>query len=210
MYDLTRKCIYTHMPKTAGSTIEMEFGWLPPNETEETKDVVAAFRKIRHAALTDHIEKINSLDIDASDFFIFSSVRNPWDMAVSKYYHDCFYEVQRHKNNPPDWLKELENITFDKYIDLKYKKFRNYFLNIMPFLFVKDKMLVNYIIRQESFEDDFKVVLNRFNLKRTGTNLLTQSRPSTIHYRDMYPNINTKNMVEEMGKHLIDMFDYTF
>jgi len=69
--DHDKKFIYVHVPKCAGKLIEKYFfGKEPVNGSSN-----------HHT-----IEKILSLEENIDDYFVFSTVRNPWDRVVSGWY----------------------------------------------------------------------------------------------------------------------------
>lgn len=68
MIDHKYKCIFIHLPKTGGSSVETLFNW----------------KGQRHDTLQDYVNNFGENVV--RDYFKFSLVRNPWDMMVSWYF----------------------------------------------------------------------------------------------------------------------------
>ena len=86
MIDHTRKCIYIHIPRTAGTSIER---WITG------KDWWLVDSKTKHL-LASQARRIYADHWDA--YFKFAFVRNPWDRMVSMAKYGEFYGVHMCNN----------------------------------------------------------------------------------------------------------------
>lgn len=232
MFDISKKIIFTHPPKCGGTSIEYALGALPKNYVEaHNTEIIRKGNSARcmsvipnvpfkHESLDKHIKKLNELGEDRLNYFVFSCVRNPWDRAVSRYYHDITIAAERCKNmdittQPYKRLWQLANTDFSSYIQIKFDQYnidsRNNVVNIKNFLFYNDAYNIDFIIRFENLQKDFNVVSNKiFGVNKKLEHVHFHSNRPKIKYQDFYLNLNIKNMVEVMGKDTIELFNYTF
>lgn len=80
------KFIYIHIPRTGGTSVQSVLQkYMEYYEHPVTKDRVPVFPK--HASLV-HLLRDASLEKPSAleDYFVFSFVRNPWDLVVSRYH----------------------------------------------------------------------------------------------------------------------------
>lgn len=217
MYDLNRKIIFTHPPKCAGTTIEDVFGWRPTPE-QATSEELAHYRKHRHSSLESHINNVRELGFDPSMFFKFSCIRNPWDRTVSFFYHDKNAESFRFKKtNPnidiPPLLKIAETGNFENYLNFRYQEYKNgyNFLEIDSFLYCQKNYVLDYIVRFENLHENLNFLKNKYAINASTPHYNQNSkRPTHINYKDYYINDKMIDMVKEMSRNTIELFDYSF
>jgi len=212
MYDLNRKIIFTHPPKCAGTSIEDMFGWIPDSQDSQS---IASYKKIRHSSLQDHVNAIKNAGENISDFFKFSCIRNPWEVAVSFFYHDKNYETLRFKQNNqtqelPTLLKIAETNSFEDYINYQYRRYKNdyNFLETDKFFLIEKKYFIDYVVRYESFELDIAQLKEKYCL-----NVITShcnKGEEREHYKKYYNSIEIINKVKEMANTTIELFGYSF
>jgi len=104
------RCIFIHIPKTAGSSIE-DVLFPHPRTTEQFWGLPNKYQTggLQHL-MAKHIKLEVPSDIFNS-YFKFTVIRNPWDQAVS---HFCYTQQKR-----PDLLKLLnlsQNSSFQEYL----------------------------------------------------------------------------------------------
>jgi len=219
MFDISRKIIFTHPPKCGGTTIEGLFGWYPSTHKEgDTAEYLEYFRKWKHASLDIHLNELRLMGEDASKYFVFSCVRNPWDRAVSWYFHNKIKEpIKFKKNNPnkvlPEQLKAIQESSFDEFMILDYERVRcggRNMLTTKPFIFSESGRIPNLIIRHENYLDELTTIADKFDLDMdTMTSLNVDSRPRK-HYTEYYSNDRSISLVAKMSKDSIDHFGYVF
>lgn len=220
MFCLNRKIIFTHPPKCAGTTIEGLFEWAPSKhkETNEPK-YIEYFNKWKHASLDEHLNELKSIGEDVSSYFIFSCVRNPWDRAVSWYFHNKIKEPIRFKRNNPDKklperLRFIQECSFEEFMILDRERIISGGPNMLatkPFIFSNSGYSPNSIIRYENYLDELTAVADKFNLDTTNiTSLNANIRPKTKHYTEYYSNRKLISLVAELCIDSINDFGYKF
>ena len=178
------KCIFVHIPKCAGSSIEKFFvgrDWW--NINKKTKHI--------HAKTAKKIYKD-----DWNEYFTFSFVRNPWDIMVSWY----------------KWRRS-HNLSFDKFlteykIKHKYADWLPETLYQTDFLLDEnDNPLVNFIGRFENLQEDFNVVCDKIGIPHQ--QLPHTNKTKHKHYTEYYDD-ETKEIVAERCARDIEYFGYEF
>ena len=178
------KCIFVHVPKTAGLSIATALGWCPQNT--EVGNI--------HLTLKEYRDQ-NTFAV-FMDYFKFAIVRNPFDRLVS-YYH-YFLQNARNKINP--------DINFHDFIttgmNLYTSKPQMDFLTFEP----KEIGKCDFIGRYENLENDWKIISKTLGIDK---DLLHINKSQHDNYKQYYtPEL--KKWVYD--KHLIDFetFNYTF
>ncbi|ECK7891618.1 alpha-2,3-sialyltransferase [Campylobacter coli] len=188
------KCIFIHVPKVAGSSIERVIyqtdKWL-----------------VGHVKASD----LRNFDKDKFDsYFSFGFVRNPYDRVVSAYHYL--------KNDSPDpcdikWGRlHINNLTFEEFIlSLQDEEFKEEILSKNHFSFqykyLCDKnmnILVNFIGKFEKLDNDFKKILN---ILRRKDSLVHINKSKHLNYRDYY-NSQTYKIIREIYRDDFEIFDY--
>ncbi|HDX3586483.1 TPA: sulfotransferase family 2 domain-containing protein [Campylobacter coli] len=188
------KCIFIHVPKVAGSSIERVIyqtdKWL-----------------VGHVKASDYTK----FDKDKFDsYFSFGFVRNPYDRVVSAYHYL--------KNDSPDpcdikWGRlHINNLTFEEFIlSLQDEEFKEEILSKNHFSFqykyLCDKnmnILVNFIGKFEKLDNDFKKILN---ILRRKDSLVHINKSKHLNYRDYY-NSQTYKIIREIYRDDFEIFDY--
>ena len=188
------KCIFIHVPKVAGSSIERVIyqtdKWL-----------------VGHVKASDYTK----FDKDKFDsYFSFGFVRNPYDRVVSAYHYL--------KNDSPDpcdikWGRlHINNLTFEEFIlSLQDEEFKEEILSKNHFSFqykyLCDKnmnIFVNFIGKFEKLDNDFKKILN---ILRRKDSLVHINKSKHLNYRDYY-NSQTYKIIREIYRDDFEIFDY--
>lgn len=220
MLDLNRKVIFTHPHKCAGTTVEGLFGWHPSKCKGENKSVyLAQFPKWKHATFDKHLEELNLIGEDALRYFAFSCIRNPWDRAVSWYFHRKIIAVGQYKKiNPnqeiPKNLKKIQRATFEDFIQNEHGRVTNggfNALSVRPFILSNSGRKPDFIIRHENYLEGLRFVAEKFGLDAdTAVSFNANVRPKETHYREYYSSDQLISMVAEMAKDSIEEFGYEF
>ncbi|MGI8951203.1 MAG: sulfotransferase family 2 domain-containing protein [Chitinophagaceae bacterium] len=155
------KCVFIHIPKAAGQSVEhfflrkLNLDWqsrapllLRPNDQPQVGPP-----KLAHLKAIDYV-KHHYLSQELFDrYFKFSFVRNPWSRAVS------FYKFLGYNS-----VMSFESFTCTQ-LPVLLKK-RNYFL--MPqydFLYHQEKLVVNFVGKFENINNDFKIVCEQLGFQ---------------------------------------------
>lgn len=220
MFDLTRKVIFTHPPKCAGTTVEGLFGWHPSKyKGEDSRAYFEYFHKWKHASLEKHLAELHLMGEDASNYFVFSCIRNPWDRAVSRYHHLRIKEPIRFKRTHPDEelperLRVIQECSFDEFVTQDYKRVKGGGFNVLatsPFILSASGRKPDFIIRHENYLESLRFVAEKFGLDAaTAVSFNANVRPKGLHYREYYSSDQTVSMVAEMTKDSIEGFGYEF
>jgi chondroitin 4-sulfotransferase 11 len=202
MFDEGKKYIFTHPPKCAGASIAIGIGlW-----KHQGGEMFKRYKNLLHRSLTENIIEIEKLNLNYEDFFKFSLVRNPWDRFVSRYFFELTHNLDFYKKNNLD--------TFDEFVKSQYDKFKSKgdrgFLKIEPFYYHNGKYCMDFIVKQENFENDFLHVCGKIDIKDPEITRYDQgTKRISRDYKNMY-NLETKKMIEDMGSDSIEMFEYSF
>ena len=223
------RCIFVHIPKTAGRSVEMFFMNklnLDRNNDDDrarllitdNDDPERGTEKLSHLSATEYVQCGHITQQDFDGYYKFSFVRNPWARLVSEYRyrnflsHKSFKDFVMNKLPAPGW-------------DDKYR-------HVMPqseMLYDKDgKLLVDFVGKFEHLRQDFKQVckflgfedssLPHVNssdkrsreLRRKVRNFLHRNGESDLcNYTDFF-DAETCETVAEMYRADIENFDYSF
>ena len=209
MYDLERQIIFTHPPKTGGTTVEAAFSW-HPNYHRDLGEDYDVFSKFKHSSLSDHINVLAEQNLNYKDFFKFTCVRNPWDIAVSRYFHDKNAATPERIKKYEEDIKRIKKLDFDAYIRNRFTCMKIEWFDINRYFYHHGEYCIDYVIRYENYKEDAEKVFAKYNVSWPKTNFNTKSRPRDTHYRDFFKNTDTKKLVDEAAKDFIEMFDYKF
>lgn len=212
------KCIFIHIPKTAGTSIERKLG----NFEKLNRGVQdhRSIRKIEPINLADLAKTIVSTDPKSfiiyfkrylkgiqsnynrtyHEYFKFSFVRNPWSRAFSWYKNvmrDCHH---RNRFNVPDKcsLKEFINNHMDQN-ELKPQ---------LQWIIDKNgKIPLDFIGRFENLENDFRYVADKLGFRdKTLPKLIVGDGQN---YSSYYDN-DMINRIHEIYADEIDYFRFRF
>ena len=214
------KCIFIHIPKTAGQSIEHVFlnllglNWetrapllLRANDKKEIGPP-----RLAHLKAHEYV-KFNYISDDLfHSYFKFSFVRNPWSRLVSIYNYRRCYQIHSFKSFVTRHLKS------------KIWKKEHWFVGPQyEFIYDKDEnLLVDYIGKFENLQIDFEHVCKKINLEKIILPHINKSKKYNFllqllnrkhikfkHYSEYYDN-ETKQVVADLYKEDIERFSYTF
>ncbi|WP_340676894.1 sulfotransferase family 2 domain-containing protein [Paraglaciecola sp.] len=224
-------CLFVHIPKTAGQSVESVFlarAGLTWEQREEfllmkNSNPQKGPPRLAHLTALEYLELGYISSKKFEQFFKFAVVRNPWDRLVSEY---CY---QQYPYSFKDFIfKHFPVLDQDDYV-----KHHGHYRHVMPqWQFVCDKdgqLIVDAIIKFESLQHDFnkvslaitqqeillphrnKTVANTLltKIKLNAKKLLSSTSTDNLHYSDYYDAESIKWVVENYAKD-ISMFDYSF
>ena len=163
-YELS--CLYVHIPKTAGQSVEQFFmdrlglSWendrdrlLLGNNTDPQKGT----EKLSHLSAAEYT-RCGYIDQAGFDqLFKFSFVRNPWERIVSEYryrnyfHHRSFRDFLRHRLPAPGW-------------DDKYRHIMSQFDMLHD---EQGRLLVDFVGRFETLQADFDRVCAQLGIEES-------------------------------------------
>lgn len=203
------KCLFIHIPKTGGTSIESALG-IFGDWRVENKEIL--FGLIQSEELLNFKFESNFLQhltyeqcqyIRPSNYLSFSFVRNPWDKMVSIFANpdNNLVEVAAKQNIN---LKELsfnsfiEQTEFIKHIHLEQQ---------YKFIYDQERNIsVDFIGRFETIHSDFDKLSRIIN-----TNLVLPHKNESIHrnYKEYY-STRTKKIITKRYQNDIELFQYQY
>lgn len=210
------QCIFIHIPKCAGSSVESAFGvrpkpdeWLTPNYNTLMGWSEEHQLHLQHASpqqLLDH-QLITKKVWET--YYKFIIIRNPYARALSDY----------------QYLTEMEGIRdhFENYIKAKGKfasiftnqtnsTFRGHHINPQHTYFSLNNETINYhaVVRLEAFQKGLQQVCKDLNLPPHFFNKkVNQSKKRFRHYSLFY-NLHRKQLVQHKYAQDLKRFQYQF
>lgn len=222
-------CIFVHIPKAAGRSVEMFFLEKLDLDRDidadreqllivDNNDPAKGTEKLSHLSATEYVQCGHISQQEFSSFYKFSFVRNPWARLVSEYRyrnflsHKSFKDFVMNKLPPPGR-------------DDKYR-------HVMPqteMLYDKNgSLLVDFVGKFETLQQDFDKVcqhlgfedsrLSHVNssdkksreIKRKARNFLYHNGESNLrNYVDFYDS-ESREIVTDMYRADIENFAYSF
>ena len=139
---------------------------------------------------------VNSLSANMwNKYFKFTTIRNPWDLCVSRYFFYINFYGQK--------------IKFNKFIRKMHKLGNTSY----PFYRINGKYVCDFYIRYEQLKDDIAKVCDILGITDYNFNNLisknSSHRPKNLHYSEMY-NEETKKLVANLYAADIKKFNYKF
>ncbi len=223
------KCLFVHIPKAAGRSIEMFFMQRLGLDREsladreqllltDNADPANGTEKLSHLSAAEYVRCGHISQQDFDQYYKFSFVRNPFSRLVSEYRyrnfisHKSFKDFVMNKLPQPGW-------------DDKYR-------HIMPqseMLYDEnDRLLVDFVGKFENLHEDFKRVCDQLgisesrlshinssdkksrHIRRKARNILHRNRESGLRrYTDFYDN-ETIEYVSALYQTDISNFNYSF
>ncbi|WP_100615127.1 sulfotransferase family protein [Confluentibacter citreus] len=209
------KCIFIHIAKCAGTSIEYAFGVDVENHKAEENDFLFGWDKtnklwLQHATPQQLIDYKYISQNQWDSYYKFIVYRNSWDRAYSDYI----------------WMKDVRN-TFGSFSNFLFKKGEydrilndystNYYagdhLYLQKDYFFLNNNRINYNVEIdfENLQNGFKKVIHDLNLsddffirKINSAKVIEKE-----HYSHFY-NFRHKKIVEKIYKEDIDFFDFKF
>lgn len=192
----TKKAVFVHIPKTAGTTIEQAMGMLNTESLYTTK------YNEKYKVCMQHLygSEIRELLPETINYFWFTIVRNPFDRLISEYHH---------VNSTNCRAKKFKDIDFDKFITTGLT------LPVEDRLFLFDRHLEPQV---KFISSDIKVY-NFENLQQCFNDLHDKFKiPFFTHERksirgtisEYYQNKAVRDKVIEFYKEDFERFNYPY
>ncbi len=211
-----RRCVFVHIPKTGGTSIEHALGMRARHARESRKKMFGPVLSddLRAMELSSgflqHLTMRELLRLHPHDalhgYFSFAIVRNPWDRMVSIYFRPDRDMLEQARAQGV----ELEGLEFGDFVeasmDVEHAHLRP------QHEYVTDDaghVIVDLVGRFETLEASFQEVRERLGVRRRlPVKYASPSRPSRDH-RPHYTE-RTRALVAERYARDIEIFDYAF
>jgi chondroitin 4-sulfotransferase 11 len=197
------KCIFTHVPKTAGKSIRRLFG-LPEFEHQYVADGRNIEYGFGHWPLSRFVDEGYF-----ADYFKFAFVRNPFDRIVSAYFYlasgGCNEDDEKYCEQ---YLKPYEG-NFAAFVeDLPTLISAPHFRPQADWICdQRRRVLANFIGRYENLEVDLCVITNRLAVSFHKLPVLNASKHEA--YRSYYDEATKRRVTRIYGDDL-ELFAYRF
>ncbi|MFO8016851.1 MAG: sulfotransferase family 2 domain-containing protein [Candidatus Woesearchaeota archaeon] len=204
------KFIYIHIPKTGGNSIQKVLSKYSEDKvlwresignvkTKDNKQGLDVFNKKlrihnKHARIYDYYRKLGN---KIHDYFIFASIRNPWDRVVS-----CTYFNKEENKKFKSRLKSLL-----KFMVGKEDKNFSYLTPMTNYVTINGRIEVDFFIRFENLQKDLDKVCDRLGIPKE--KLPHKNQSFHKHYTEYYDERSQKKVAEKYKKD-IKNFNYEF
>lgn len=197
------KCIFIHIPKNAGSSIEIALDMFRHDYQRPHLDALfgrLGNRNMQHMTAIELSRRQDLLpEYKFRTYFKFAFVRNPWERVVSDYL---------------SWSTNLGRSPFDKFVENMY---RSPHLQKTQYQYVYDRSgncLVDFIGRHENLEKDWEFVSRYIGCRKClpRYNKASEAKPlklGYLHYSKYYDEVISE-IVRKKFKKDIEFFNYTF
>ena len=212
MISFENKCIFVHIPKTGGTSVEDAI-W-GSNHGKRTVDqlwmgvIRPGYNKYQTGGLQHLLASQIRQEVGAETFdnyFKFTFVRNPWDKVVSQY----LYVKKR-----PMIMKSMgidRGTPFSKYVESLARDHQVHVQSFEQWQFLLDdhsRSMVDFIGRFENLDSDFQTVAETIGIP--GTRLPHKMKNWWRKKYQQYYDERTVQLISEIYAKDIELFGYKF
>lgn len=219
------RCIFIHIPKCAGTSIESALGhltthkgrhgqdhrslrmieqpWIKPKSFSSIDNLADSCRRFKHQYLQQHLNPNNAITLTKSqyqEYFKFTVVRNPWARAVS-----CYKNIMRDEVH----LKELR-IQSDLSFTAFLRKFSGKGMLRPQTYWIKSfdgSIPMDFICRFENLAEDTKTAFSKLGLD--DVTLPHKIKGAKDDFREYFDD-EANSLILKNFKEEISLFDYSF
>jgi hypothetical protein len=202
------RCIFIHIPKCGGTSLE-DVIWVDESSRTPENLWMGFINKYSNKYQTGGLQHLKAeqvkLDVGSDIFdsyYKFAIVRNPWDKAVSQF----FYIKKRRDLMKYIGLKEKDS--FKKYLEKIQKKLHVQWDKQVDFLVDRDgHKIINFIGRFENYSADANLILERLGF--SGVDIPHKKRGERGGYHEYYDD-ESMEIVAHLYKEDIEFLNYSF
>lgn len=223
------ECIFVHIPKAAGRSVEMYFmnrlNLDRENEAHREQmllndngDPARGTEKLSHLSAAEYVSCDHISQQDFDRYYKFSFVRNPWSRLVSEYRYRNFLS---HKSFKDFVMNKLPKPSWDD-------KFRHVMPQTEMLYSDEGQLLVDFVGKFETLQQDFDQVCEQLGfsesrlphinssdkksreLRRKARNILHRNKESGLHTYTEFYDEETRDFVAQLYRTDIENFDYSF
>ena len=188
VFDIRRRFIYIHIPKTAGTSME-SIGWVGKGFCKHCGiDYYQNMSKITHHE-----------DVDLSKYFKWSFIRDPYTRFMSGLINHVF------KGKYVEGFQEQDEVT--KFIIQNANRFNEFEIlkEAHLYLTIDNIMVMDFLGKYENLQEDFNKVCDRVGVGRTQLPHILKGRHDD--YDHLYTPV-TREIVANYYKRDFELFDY--
>ena len=211
MISYDKRCIFIHIPKCGGTSIE-NIIW-PDTEQRTERNLWMGFVSkyhnkyqtggLQHLLARQVLEEVGKDVFDS--FYKFVIVRNPWDRIVSQ------FAYMQMRPDLMDFIGMNQKTEFKHYLDLIQKKQHVQWMPQTEFILGKDgKLLVDMIGHIENFEEDSLKIFNKLGLYGAKSKVGHAKRSKRKKIDFYYSDLEAIEMVGQIFSSDIEYFGYSF
>lgn len=155
------RCLFVHIPKTAGQSIEHVFLKLLGLTWKQRAALLLRYNacpelgppRLAHLRAADYVRCGHMSRAEFADYFSFSFVRNPWDRAVSFY---------KYIGSPTEY--DFKRFAVEVLPNHLWHAMHWFVQPQTEYLYNEGKLMVDFVGRFETLQSDFREVCNRLDL----------------------------------------------
>ncbi len=208
------KCIFIHISKCAGSSIENAFGIdISDNSQRNHKNLFGWDENLKlhlqHATPQELLENNLVTSQQWNTYYKFIIVRNPWDRAFSDYSWLC--REQKVTASFGNFMQAKGK--FFKVLNVKDMNYRGDHLKSQTEYFHYKNQLVNYdkVLYFENLEEDLNEVIKALELSQTFFDKkINKRKAKKINHYSYFYNFYRKGLVKKIYYQDISFFNYSF
>uniref|UniRef100_A0AB39JFA2 Sulfotransferase Family 2 Domain-Containing Protein n=1 Tax=Florenciella sp. virus SA2 TaxID=3240092 RepID=A0AB39JFA2_9VIRU len=185
-----KKIIFCHIDKTAGSSISKNLN----NNLIVYDDKEPIRHPDKHKIMKNLILKVKN----PNEYFKIAFVRNPYDRALSKYYH------HKKVDGGTKLEKLAKKLDFNDWVQ---KGGLHVFKPQHLYIYDNEKNLCDFIGRFENLHEDYNFLKEKFNLDELLL-LNHNNLKKETHYYDIY-NKESLEYINKKYEKDFDLFNYT-
>jgi hypothetical protein len=195
-----KNAVYLAIDKNASGTMRRLLQkYYPAIEKIRYKNASEAPSK-EHFRKAPKIVKFSHIKSLYPDHFTFTFIRNPYDRAISYYFHKTVYKAFDTKHREP-------GMSFEEF--LHFRKNNKIPLMKQSWWFDVPFEDIDFVGRFENLQNDLYKVCEILKMEPITLTIHAHQTPRESNYRQYYNPI-TRKMVERMFAEDFEKFDYTF
>ena len=211
MISYDKKCIFIHIPKCGGTSIE-DVIWPHPEDRTEANLWMGFISKYRNKYQTGGLQHLlacqirEEVGIDVFEsFYKFAIVRNPWDRAVSQ------YSYMQTRPDLMDFIGMQPETEFKHYLQLIQEKQHVQWMSQIDFLLDHDgTLLVDRLCRLEKLETDLTDIFDILGLCIESNKIIHANRSKRKNIDHYYSDQESIDLVGELYSKDIEYLNYSF
>ena len=207
------KCIFIHISKCAGSSIETAFGIDVRNNGDSNHENLFGWSDtdkiyLQHATPQQLFNNGYVSEKLWNDYYKFVIVRNPWSRAYSDYV--WLKSDSKISGSFKDFLmKKGDYFQIMNFCDRQYRG--DHLKKQIDYFFLDGKRInYNCVIRFEKLQDGLNKVIKDLSLSQSFFDVKINSSKKKLSHYSFFYNPKRKKLVEKLYKEDADFLDYSF